>query len=439
MFGGTRSALAALLVAMLLPASALATTVTMGDSAGLPAHIGSGIECKSNGTVCGSGKTFAQAFALTQGSSVPDVDFAPAAGKITSWRVTGEGPLELRVIESGPEGGWLGVGTSALATDGEGRANATSLPIGMGDMIGVDFPAGSSRSAIGIEQVTDPELFEWDHATLAESGEFLEPNSISTIGRLQLSAEVVLAPVIASLSPATGSTAGGDAVTIAGKYLDGATSVTFGSTPASSFSVDSPSQITAIAPASAAATVDVRVTGPGGASEATSADRYTFTVPASTPAPPGDKAILGGPAVVPVKLAVSGFRESATKWRRGASQPRISSAGSRSPVGTTFSFGLNEGAAISLEFSQLVPGRRAGGRCVAPRPANSGKPRCKRALPAGSLALSGHAGTNKVVFQGRLSRTRSLAPGTYEVIASGRDARGVQAVSRPLSFTIAAR
>ena len=56
---------------------------------------------------------------------------------------------------------------------------------------------------------------------------------------------------------------------------------------------------------------------------------------------------------------------------------------------------------------------------------------------AGSLPLSGHAGTNKVVFQGRLSRTRSLAPGMFEVVVNGRDARGVQAVSRPLSFTIA--
>jgi IPT/TIG domain len=437
MFGGTRSVLAALLVAMLLPASALATTVTMDDSAGLPAHISSGLECKSNGTVCGSGKTLAQAFALTQGSSVPDIDFAPAAGKLTSWRVTGEGPLQLRVIESGPEGGWAGIGTSALATNEEGGANATSLPIGVGDMIGVDFPAGSSRSAIGFDnKVTDPEMFEWNAATLAESGEFLEPSSISTIGRLQLSAEVVLAPVIASLSSATGSTAGGNAVTIAGKYLDGATGVTFGSTPASSFSVDSPGQITAIAPASAAATVDIRVTGPGGASEATSADRYTFAAPASTSiATPG----AGGPAAVPVKLAVSGFGESASKWRRGSSQPRISSAGGRSPVGTTFSFSLNEAAAVSLEFSRLVPGRRVGGRCIAPRPALSRKPRCKRALAAGSLPLSGHTGTNKVVFQGHLSRTRSLSPGTYEVTANGRDARGVQAVSRTLSFTIAAR
>jgi hypothetical protein len=234
-------------------------------------------------------------------------------------------------------------------------------------------------------------------------------------------------------------------VTITGKYLDGATSVTFGSAPASSFSVDSASQITAIAPPSAASAVDVRVSGPGGSSEITPADRYTFvaapvtTTSTSTPAGSTGVAVHPGGPGGPVNLAISSFAQSASTWRRGALQPRISSVAARSPLGTTFSFNLNEAAAVDLEFSQLVPGRRVGGRCVAQRAGNSSKPRCKRKLAAGSLALSGHAGSNKVSFQGRLSRTRTLAAGTYAVIASGRDARGVQAASRPLSFTIATR
>lgn len=214
---------------------------------------------------------------------------------------------------------------------------------------------------------------------------------------------------------------------IAGKYLDGATSVTFGSTPASSFSVDSPNQITAIAPASAASTIDVRVNGPGGSSEVSPADRYTFTAPATS------TTVAGGSALQPAKPTVTGFSESSSRWRRGHSLPHISSA---TPVGTTFSFSLNEPASVNLTFSQSVPGRRVAGRCVAPARRNAGRPRCKRSLVVGSFGVPGHAGVDKVGFQGRLSRSKALRPGSYLVSVTARDARGLKVVSRSLGFTI---
>ena len=201
--------------------------------------------------------------------------------------------------------------------------------------------------------------------------------------------------------------------------------MTFGSEPASSFSVDSPSQITAIAPASTASTVDVRVTGPGGSSEVTPADRYTFTAP-----PIGSLPLFSA-----LKPTVTGFSESASRWRRGHSLPHISSAGG-TPVGTTFSFSLNEPAAVTLTFSQSVPGRRVSGRCVAPDHRNAGRPGCKRTLVAGSFAAPGHPGLDSVSFQGRLSRSKTLKPGSYLVNLTARDARGQKVVSRSLSFTI---
>ncbi len=441
MGGGRLSALAVLAAALCWPAAASATMVTMGDPATLPAKPLKTIECTS----CGLGITFAQPF-----SPSPDIDFAPAAGKITSWRVTGEGTLKLRVIESGPEGGWVGVGTSAAAANLAGQPNATSLPIGRGDMIGLDFPAGSSLSVIGWDAVPLAEVFEWS-ARLEDGGEFREPNfgAADEGDRFLLSAEVALAPVVSSLSPGSGSTTGGNGITITGKYLDGATGVTFGSTPASSFSVDSSGQITAVAPASAAAIVDVRVTGPGGSSEVTSADRYTFTGPAtttsssssggSTPAPLVAKQGVGGfsQSISPppvAKPAVSGFNQSATRWKRGGSLPHVSSTSA--PVGTTFSFTLNEAATASLAFTEQVPGRRVGGRCVAVTGGNAGKPKCKRTVSAGSLPFSAHAGSNKVRFQGRLSSVKSLKPGTYGVALSARDAHGLQSLAQSLSFTI---
>jgi hypothetical protein len=431
MFGGTRSALIALLAALLLPASALATTVRIGPEA--PTSSLDNLECLFG---CPGGGTMAQ---IVDPLAAYE---APAAGTITSWRVTGSTNLRLRVFHEGPEAELVPAGTSAPDTNGTGEANATSLPIRAGDMIGIDQPSGQD-SKVGFRTVgLDTALLDSWSPLLAEG--VIAPEPFESFEEVILvNADIVLAPVVSTLSPTSGGTAGGTSVTIIGKYLDGATGVTFGATPASSFGVNSSSQITAIAPAAAAGTVDVHVTGPGGLSETVAADRYTFEGapalagnPTATSSPNG-AATLGGPAVVPVRLAISGFEQTASRWTRGAAQPRVSSAGGRSPVGTTFSFGLNEAAALSLEFGQLVPGRRVGGRCVAPRPANSSKPRCKRAVSAGSLPLSGHAGTNKVVFQGRLSRTRSLAPGTFEVVVNGRDARGVQAASRPLSFTIA--
>ncbi len=87
-------------------------------------------------------------------------------------------------------------------------------------------------------------------------------------------------PTIVGLSPASGSSAGGDAVTITGTNFTGATAVTFGGVPATSFTVDSATQITATAPAGTVGTAEVRVTTPDGTSaDAGGADDFTYTVP----------------------------------------------------------------------------------------------------------------------------------------------------------------
>ncbi|MBF6223139.1 IPT/TIG domain-containing protein [Nocardia abscessus] len=79
-------------------------------------------------------------------------------------------------------------------------------------------------------------------------------------------------PTINSLSPPSGPTTGGTSVTITGTGFADATSVHFGTT-ATSFSIDSPTQITAIAPPGSAGTAQVTVTGPGGTSNGVS---YTY-------------------------------------------------------------------------------------------------------------------------------------------------------------------
>ena len=85
---------------------------------------------------------------------------------------------------------------------------------------------------------------------------------------------------ITGIDPASGPANGGTAVTITGTDFDNASAVSFGNLPATSFHLDSPTQITAIAPPGTG-TVDVTVTTPGGTSTVSNADQYTYT-PAPT-------------------------------------------------------------------------------------------------------------------------------------------------------------
>ncbi|MEU0674680.1 IPT/TIG domain-containing protein [Streptomyces sp. NPDC006172] len=73
-------------------------------------------------------------------------------------------------------------------------------------------------------------------------------------------------PSLTSLTPAVGPTTGGTTVTLTGNDLLGATAVRFDGVAAASFTVDSATQITAVAPAHAAGAAAVTVTTAGGTS-----------------------------------------------------------------------------------------------------------------------------------------------------------------------------
>ena len=130
--------------------------------------------------------------------------------------------------------------------------------------------------------------------------------STQRVATAQLSITVVPAPLqvpaVTRVSPATGPGAGGTKVTITGTGLTGATSVTFGSVAAASYTVNAAgTSITAYSPPEAAGAVDVVVTTAGGVSAASSADRFTFEPPNVTRISPhsgplggGTKVIIGG-------------------------------------------------------------------------------------------------------------------------------------------------
>ena len=84
-------------------------------------------------------------------------------------------------------------------------------------------------------------------------------------------------PAILSVAPPSGPDSGGDTVVITGTGFTGATAVTFDLPAATSFTVDTDTQITAVTPPHAAGPVDVRVTTPGGTAIASGA--YTYVAP----------------------------------------------------------------------------------------------------------------------------------------------------------------
>ncbi len=86
-------------------------------------------------------------------------------------------------------------------------------------------------------------------------------------------------PVVSYVSPSSGPVTGGTTVTVVGTGLLGATSVEFGLSAATSYSVDSATEITATSPAEPAGPVYVAVTTAAGTSVATAADQFTYLAP----------------------------------------------------------------------------------------------------------------------------------------------------------------
>jgi hypothetical protein len=202
---------------------------------------------------------------------------SPVNGAIVRWRVQDAegGPFTLRVLRPNGSGGYAAAGTSNPATpSGLGVQTFTAnLPIQAGDLIGVD--PTNAKDKIGIAPIAGASfgtLFPppIDGATVAPSG--------TEAGKeIEFSAEVQPAPAITSISPNFGSIAGGTVVTITGTNLAGASSVKFGSTPATGFTAESETKITATAPPSiAVGRVDVTATTLAGTSPTVGGDRFSY-------------------------------------------------------------------------------------------------------------------------------------------------------------------
>ncbi|MGO9761077.1 MAG: FG-GAP repeat protein [Solirubrobacteraceae bacterium] len=182
---------------------------------------------------------------------------------------------------------------------------------------------------------------------------------------------------------------------------------------------------------------------------------HTFTVSVidsdALSATPGSISytVVAAPVTVPVSVPisgaltapiVSGLSETARTWREGHLLAQISTGASKQkkkpPIGTTFSFGLNESASVTFTFTESAGGRKVGKKCEAQTNKNKHKHRCTRTVLAGTLTFSAHAGTNKVHFEGLISKHEKLAPGSYTLLVTAT-ASGKRSATSTLHFTIA--
>ena len=113
--------------------------------------------------------------------------------------------------------------------------------------------------------------------------------------------------------------------------------------------------------------------------------------------------------------SVSEFKQSASKWREQNAAPLPGKHAKQPPVGTTFSFDLNEAAKVTLVFTESAS---------------------KHTTKAGSIGLSAHKDRDEVHFTGRLSAKEELKAGAYKVTITAVNAKRERSASRSLSFTI---
>ena len=187
-------------------------------------------------------------------------------------------------------------GTVTFSSGGTTLCTTAALSAGFGSCNATNAPVGSNESIVA-----------------TYSG---DPYYLGAVGVTTLS---VSPPTVTSLSPTSGPMGAGTSVVINGTGFTGTTGVAgvkFGANDAVSYTVNSSTKITAIAPASTiVGPIDVTVTNAGVTSAASSADQYTYLAPPLNNPPPSVTAVSpnsgsmsGGTSVTITGTGLSGAK-----------------------------------------------------------------------------------------------------------------------------------
>lgn len=181
--------------------------------------------------------------------------------------------------------------------------------------------------------------------------------------------------------------------------------------------------------------VKLTVSDPTGLTD-TATQQATNTPPPTSPQPstsPQLQPANAAPAISRLKVA--------RRIRQSRALTRLT--GRR--LGHSISFTLSEEAEVTLSLERRLSGRRVRRRakrvCARPTRRNRRARRCTRhARVRTTIQLKAKRGANRVVFAGRLSRRKSLKPGSFRLTVNARDSGGLKAkpkraVSRLLPAT----
>jgi hypothetical protein len=179
----------------------------------------------------------------------------------TVWRFVTHLPTPIVTSIAPTEG--AAVGGTPVAITGSGFNSITSVKFGPTEA--TSFSVSSSGS---ISATAPPGTGTVDVTVTNEEGV-----SSATVAGDKLTYEPV--PSITTVEPNEGSQAGGTSVTVTGTDFRPNTAVKFGATSATSVKVNSPTSLTATAPAGSGV-VDITATTAGGISPTSSADRFSY-------------------------------------------------------------------------------------------------------------------------------------------------------------------
>jgi len=300
----------------------------------------------------------------------------------------------------------------------------TTVTITGANFIGATSVTFGSVAAVSFNIVSATEVTAVSPAQAASTQDVLvttpggTSKPVKTVDQFTYTAPV---PVVKSIAPSSGTTAGGTIVTIAGTGLVGATKVTFGSVPAATYNVVSDTEITAVSPAQAAGTQYVLVTTAGGTSKpVVSADQFTYSasVPIVTKIAPASGVSAGGTTVTITGGGLTGttkvtFGTAAAVSYSVVSDTEITAVSPPQPAGTvnvlvTTAGGTSKPAASGDQFTYTTPvpvitkisptsGPSAGGTTV-------------------TITGSGFTGATRVTF-GSLAATSFMVVSDTEITA----------------------
>ncbi|MBI3968024.1 MAG: PQQ-dependent sugar dehydrogenase, partial [Chloroflexi bacterium] len=184
-------------------------------------------------------------------------------------------------------------------------------------------------------------------------------------------------PTVTAVSPTSGPATGGTAVTISGTSFLTVTQVSFGGTPASTYTVQSGTELTAVSPAHSVGAVDVRVTNSDGQSAITAADQFTYTAVVSfalsgTVSGTGAEAISG--ATVTAVNQTTAATTIATTGSNGAYSLTLLSGSytvtvtASGYVAQTQTVNLSANTTRNVTLTQLAPGSAYASAVLADQP-----------------------------------------------------------------------